>query len=205
MATLNDYSAALPRRTFTHERPAGPLQTPIIPQREPADKGLPEAVDRLDRMIKLLQNMPEAIQAQFRRSYLEGGRDQQAFCFTGTATILAGALLSPVLTFTVRDNFEGAIKSIGFNTNPGTSIQDILWSLRINNTLIHPGLDNTIFYSTEIARDVPFPYELLQNRTIEILASNTSLVDVDVDVRVSGYQSYMSEWKQWGSSPQSGL
>jgi hypothetical protein len=201
MPSLRDYSATLPRQVRTIERPKGPLQTPIVgPQ---VDKTI---LDRLDRIVKLLQGMPEANVAMFRKSYLTGGRDQQAFCTTGTVPVPFAVLVpTVVVTFVVKDNFEGAITSLGFNTTPGTSIQDIQWSLRINGTLIHPGLQNAIFYSTALANNVPFDYELLQKRTIEILAFNTSAAIINVDARISGYEAYMSEWKKWGTAPQSGL
>jgi hypothetical protein len=200
---LGDVGARLPRRTMTIERPQGPLQVPITaPEQEQGD-----LLSRLDRIIKLLESAPEETMRQFRKGYMTGGRDQQHFCDTAAATIPGGAptALVTVLTFTVNDNFEGAIQSFGFNTTPVSALQDIKWSLRVDNNLIHPGFDRRIFYSEAIAQNVPFEYELLQRRTIEILATNTSAVDIDVDVRVSGYQAYMSEWKKWGTSPQSGI
>jgi hypothetical protein len=198
---LGDVATSLPRRTMTIERPKGPLITPITAPQEQAGS----IIDRLDRIIRLLQAAPEETMRQFRKSYLQGGRDAQSFCDTATAVIPAGGSLVPVLTFVVNDNFEGAILSMGLHTNPDTALSDIEWSLRVDNNLIHPGFDRRIFYSTELAANVPFEYELLQKRTIELLATNTSLLNITVDVRLSGYQSYLAEWKKWGNAPQSGI
>jgi hypothetical protein len=206
MARLNDYSATLPRQTVTIQRPAGPLVTPLVGPKESQQKGVAEVVDRLDRMIKVLQLMPEAIQAQFRKSYLESGRDQQAFCVTPSASVaLAGFATATVLSFTVRNNFEGAILSMGFNVTPITSLQDVKWYLKINGNLVHPGFDGVTFFSSEIARHVPFQYELLQNRTVSIVAQNTLVNPITVDARLSGYTAYLAEWKRWGDAPKSGL
>jgi hypothetical protein len=198
---LGDVATTLPRRTMTIERPQGPLITPITAPIEQAGS----VIDRLDRIIRLLQSMPEDNMRQFRKSYLAGGRDQQSFCDTATVLIPAFTTGTSVLKFVVNDNFEGAILSMGFHTNPDTALNDIAWSLRIDNNLIHPGFQDRVFYSTELASNVPFEYELLQKRTIEIIAANTSAVNVNVDVRISGYQAYMAEWKKWGNAPQSGI
>jgi len=196
LGRLGDYTATLPFKTSSAEsKVLGPLQTPIK---------VPAADDRLDRLIEEIRKLPVSIVHQFRESYLKGGRDQQGFVFTGVGTAIAAAATSTIISFSVQQDFEGALQKIGINvvTPPPTNAA---WSIRINGRILHPGFTNIAFSAGSLSEPLEFELELLQGRLYELIVTNNGGAAINVEAIILGYTSYMAEWKKWGNNPKSGI
>jgi hypothetical protein len=110
-----------------------------------------------------------------------------------------------VLSFTVQPNFEGDMKAVAVNVVPPGSSSDIEWSIRINGNILAPGFTNIIIPEFMMGQQIPFRQELLQGRLIELIATNSGALAVDVEASITGYTAFMSTWKNWGKSPISGI
>jgi hypothetical protein len=201
---LGDYQALTPHRTVTNEtRALGPLQTPIV-----MPPGIQTQQQILAGLFNRLDRLPFLIVRELRKSYRKQGRDGQDFILTsaGQVTLTAGAAAAVVVSLTVQQNFEGALHHIGTKVIPAQGASYIKWSMRINNTVIHPGMNQVIFMADTLSAPLPFEMELLQMRVIELIAENTHATDdIDVCAVLLGSTSFMADWKNWGDRPLSGI
>lgn len=148
----------------------------------------------------------EAMVREFRKQLLLPARDASFFVAqnaSGSTTVAAGALVI-VASFRLSERYAGGLLGVGVNVVAPGSFSSIAWTLR-SQGFVHPGFQNLVFTESTMQVPLPFKMELLNGRSIELLAKNNAAVGVDVAGMLLGYQEELTTWKQWGSTPASGV
>lgn len=198
---LGDYPADLPNRILMTkgETQGGPLSFPAI------EAPLPDTEKSYLRQItELLERMPQALSDEFRTRFVITPREAISFIAPGGTTTIAPGAAVAIVAQLVAEQFAGFVTHVGVNVVPAGAFATVIWQIRINGA-IHPLFFDRIFAATTLSTPIPFPFELTQNRTVQLVAINTGAVAVDVAGVLVGWTEYLTTGKRYGSSPSTGI
>lgn len=152
------------------------------------------------------QSLVREMVRQFRTQMLLPSRDQSSFIATtptGYVNIAAGAITT-VASFRLSERYSGGLLQVGVNVAPPGSFGSVKWSIR-SQGFIHSGYQNLVFVANTLATPLRFQMEILNGRSIDLVAQNAGDIGVDVAGVLIGYQEELTEWKHFGSQPASGV
>ena len=199
---LGEYIQQLPYRTLVTKGPAqveGPLSVPVIESPE----NIQGTDDFLYEILDSLRTLPQRMALELRTRFPVQPRESISFvASSGDVTVAAGTA-SAIVSQTVQERFGGFLTHVGVNVVPG-AFSDITWQVRVNGA-VHPEFSGELFTQNNIPEPYPFLFELMQARTVELVAINSSGVDIDVQGVLLGWTEFLSSFKPYGSSPQSGV
>jgi len=202
---LGDYFNDIYYRTYMVRGSAGqggvmgPLSAPVIPGQQPEDQ-----ISLLRNIRDLLTFMPQAMSDEWRTRFIVQPRESISFA-TGSASVSVPALGAvAVVSETIDERFTGFLTHVGVDVIAGGAFSDIIWQIRVNGA-IHPKFANKVFFASTLATPYPFAFELCQARTLQLVAINTLAAPVQVAGVLLGWTEFMSTFKMYGSSPQSGI
>lgn len=198
---LGDYPADLPNRILFTKGYAntGPVTAPTIEGPKPEDTN-----SVLREIRDLLARMPYMLSDEFRTRFIVTPREAVAFINPGgTTTVPAGTALA-IVSQLIPEQYTGFLTHVGVGVVPAGAFASITWQIRVNGA-IHPMFFNRIFSASSIGGPTPFPMELTQNRTVELVAINGAAVPIDVAGVLVGWTEFMSTNKRYGSSPETGI
>jgi len=201
---LGDYPADLPNRILLTKGDAevGPISSPVVPGK---DSGAPEDILSILKQIRdLLSRGPEMYADEYRTRFVVQPREAISFIAPGGSTTIAAGAAVAVVSQQIDENFTGYLTGVGVNVDPPGSFPSITWQVRVNGA-IHPKFSDRIFNANTLATPLPFTLELTQNRLVQLVAINGAGAPIDVSGIMVGWTEYMSAYKRYGSSPQSGI
>jgi hypothetical protein len=177
----------------------GPLTAPTIQGPQPQDQ-----ISLLQNIRDLLLFMPQAMSDEWRTRFIVQPRESISFV-TGSASVtVPGGTAVAVVSELIDERFTGFLTHVGMNVIAGGAFSDVIWQIRINGA-IHPKFANKVFFSNTLASPYPFAFELCQARTLQLVAINTLAGPIQVAGVLAGWTEFMSTFKTYGSSPQSGI
>jgi hypothetical protein len=199
---LGDYLAPLPNQIIATrgDTAQGPLTSPTV---APASQ-CTDTVSCLQQILAMLQRMPVAFSQEFRTRFIIQPRESVAFVVPGETTSVSAGAAQAIASFKMNENFTGFLTAIGVNVTPISSIANVAWQLRVNGN-VHPNFNNQIFAASTLATPLPFAFELIQNRTVQLVAINKSGGPLDISGVLVGWTEFMASYKSYGGSPQSGI
>jgi len=100
--------------------------------------------------------------------------------------------------------FTGVITGVGVNVIPAGAFADVIWQIRVNGA-VHPLFANRVYSASTLSNPDLFPFEIPQNRTVQLVAINNGIVPVSVAGKLVGYTEYLTEYKKYGSVSASGI
>ena len=198
---LGDYIQELPNRTVITKGPnvfEGPLSAPVV-----AVENFQTWQDWLGAILEELRRLPERMSLEWRTSFPMQPRESISFINPSLDITVAAGTAVAIVSQTIEERFTGFLTEVGVNVFGG-SFADITWQLRVDGA-VHPEFADRIFNQNHVQDPLAFVFELTQARTVELVAINTSLVDIDVQGILIGWTEFMSTFKSYGSSPQSGV
>jgi hypothetical protein len=194
---LGDYPADLPNRVFITKgvAEAGPIDTPVIsPATGTSD------IDLLTQIRDLLVRLPAAMSDEWRTKFVMLPREALSFIApAGPVSVPAGASIA-VVSQIVNQNFTGFLTHVGVNVLGAGGFADVNWQIRVNGS-IHPLFTNDFFAASTLATPLPFSLELVQNRTVQLVASNNGAVAHDVVGVLVGWTEFLAQGKRYGATP----
>lgn len=207
---MGEYMQELPHRVMITKGPAttdGPVSAPTML----GPDAIPESqVDLLKEILREIRRAPARFSQEAQDRF--GIPPREGIWFDASnagVTVPAGQAVS-VVAQTVQERFTGFLEYVGVNVTGG-SFADITWQIRVGNPNtpnligVHPEYANRVFSQNTINNPDRFRFELTQNRTVQLVAINSAAVDIDVEGKLVGWTEFMSDWKDYGSSPQSGV
>lgn len=177
----------------------GPLTSPTI-QGPVVD----DQLSLLRNIRDLLLFMPNALSDEWRTRFIMQPRESISFVTGGASVAVPAGTAVAVVSELIDERFTGFLTHVGVDVISNGAFPDIIWQIRINGA-IHPKFANKIFFANTLATPYPFAFELCQARTVQLVAINTSGVPVNVAGVLVGWTEFMSSFKTYGSSPQSGI
>ena len=202
LGPLGDYIETLPNQvimTTGAKGVQGPTTSPTIPPTAPTDNN-----SLLQQIVALLQRMPVALSDEFRTRFIVQPREAVAFAVPGENIAVPPMVPTIIASFKLADKFTGFLTHIGVNVDPSGEFPNISFQLRVNNN-IHPNFSNQIFAASTLSTPIPFALELVQSRTVSLVAINSGPGTTDVSALLVGWTEFMAAYKTYGSSPQSGI
>lgn len=200
---LGDYAAALPNRVVMtrEDGPRGPLTSPTV-----APAAATDEISLLMQIRDLLSRMPVSLSDEFRTRFIVQPRESVSFIVPGTNLALpADGQPYAIAAFQMNQGFTGFLTHVGVNVSPSGGFPGITWQIRVNNN-IHPNFANRVFSASTIATPIPFAFELVQSRTVQLVAINAiGGGAVDVAGVLVGWTEFMADYKRYGAAPQSGI
>jgi hypothetical protein len=202
---LGEYFNDMYYRTLTVRGSAGqggvmgPLTAPTImgPQVE-------DQLSLLRNIRDLLLFMPQAFSNEWRERFIVQPRESISFVTGSPSVTVPASSAVAVVSELIDERFTGFLTNVGVNVIAGGAFSDVIWQIRINGA-IHPKFANKVFFASTLASPYPFAFELCQARTLQLVAINTLAVPVQVAGVLVGWTEFMSTFKNYGSSPQSGI
>lgn len=201
MAGMGDYISALPYRVLATKgasTPGGPVMYPTIPAPEAGD-----AVSLLTALLEEVRRLPENFSIEARTRFPIAPREAISFINPSLDITVPPGTGVAVVRQLIPERFTGFLTHVGVNTM-GAPPTAILWQIRVNGA-IHPEFSNRQFTQNHVANPLPFIFELTQARTLELVAINTAGAPIVVQGILVGWTEFMSSFKSYGSSPQSGV
>lgn len=204
IGALGDYVSSLPNRILTTGpgTPLGPISSPtVLPPQASND---PTAT--LAEIRDLLRNMPFALSTEFRTRFILHPRESMSFIVPGEVNPLPagpGAAVA-VAQFQMNEQFTGFLEYVGVNVIPAGAFTNVTWQIRINGN-IHPNFNNRVFNASTISTPLAFPLELVQSRTVQLVAVNNGGVPLDVQGVLVGFTEILTDAKRYGSTPAAGV
>lgn len=210
LGAFGDYPAVLPYRVLSTKGGAGqqggaldqawgPVTAPTIPGEDPDSQ-----LGLLRDIADYLRRLPEAMLLALRTQLVLTPREAVSFiALSGTVSIPAGAAVA-VVSQAIQPRFAGFITKVGVSVLPTGSFPDITWQLRVNGA-IHPEFSNRIFSASTLGDPDDFVLELVQGRTVQLVAMNTSGVAIDVQGKLVGWTEFLTDNKPYGSSSMAGI
>lgn len=210
LGAFGEYPAALPYRVLSTKGGAGqqggaigegwgPVTAPTVPGEEPDD-----SLRLLHDISEYLRRLPEAMLAALRTQLVLTPREAVSFiAMSGTVSVGAGAAVA-VVSQAIQPRFAGFLTKVGVNVLPTGSFPDITWQIRVNGA-IHPEFSNRIYSSGNLNTPDDFALELVQGRTVQLVAINTSPVAVDVQGKLVGWTEFLTDNKSYGGSSMAGI
>jgi hypothetical protein len=204
MGRMSDYIADTPYRVLQTTggqggRALGPLSYPIM-----TGPKIESDTDILRDIRALLERMPASLQDEFRTRFIIQPRESISFNAGSGDVIVGPGLAVAVVSEVVDPRFTGFLTHVGVNVIAPGSFSSILWQIRINGA-IHPKYANRVFSASTLSDPLPFAFELTQSRTVELVAVNPTGAPITVQGLLVGWTEFMSTYKSYGSSPQSGV
>lgn len=210
MRGLGDYPADLPYRVLSTKGGAGQQGGAIDggwgPVTAPVESG--EDCDTelcwLKKISRQLEHLPERLALTWRTRFVVCPREAVSFiALSGTVSVPAGTAVA-VVNQVVQPRFSGFVTRVGISVLAPASFPDVTWQLRINGA-VHPEFANRIFSAGNLNTPDDFVFELIQGRTVQLVAINTSGLAIDVQGKLVGWTEFLTDDKTYGGSPSSGI
>src|SRR5208282_4772751 len=94
-----------------------------------------------------------------------------------------------IAAFQVNNSFGGFLTNVGVNVKPAGEFPNVVFQIKVGKT-IHPNFSNRIFSVSTLATPIPFALELIQNRTVQLIAINYGVGTVDVSGVLVGWTEF---------------
>jgi len=202
---LGEYIQDLPHRVLQTTGGAGqtgargPMTAPVIPGPR-ADTVLSVLQD----IRALLDRLPEAMSLEWRTKFIMTPREAIAFIAASNSVLVPAGTAVAVVSQTTQERYTGFLTHVGVGVSPVGGFSDVIWQIRVNGA-VHPEFANRQFFAPTLATPLPFPFELTQSRTLQLVAINTSAVDLECQGVLCGWTEYMGNFKMYGASPATGI
>jgi hypothetical protein len=201
--SLGDYPAELPNRVLTTKgvEQLGPITAPTVAP--PADDQLLAAILEIRN---LLTRMPQSLSMEARTRFVVQPRESVSFITPSDVVSVPPGAAVAVCTQQIDQMFSGFLTEVGVSAAPG-NLPLITWQIRINGA-VHPKFGNNgnaIFSASTVATPLPFVFELIQNTQVSLVAINNGGAAIDVAGILIGWSEFLSTFKRYGTSPQSGI
>jgi hypothetical protein len=202
---LGEYLSDVYYRTYMVKGSAGqggvmgPLSAPVIEGQQ-----LEDPTSLLRQIRDLLLYSPQYLSNEWRTRFIMQPRETISFVSPSPTVSIAAGTAAAVVTETIDERFSGFLTHVGVNVVAPGSFPDITWQIRINGA-IHPKFANRIFAANTVPTPLPFAFELPQSRTVQLVAINTSAGIIAVQGILLGWTEFLSSFKMYGSSSQSGI
>jgi hypothetical protein len=198
---LGDYVATLPNQVIRTkgDSQGGPVTSPTVQAPAATD-----TTSQLQQIVALLQRLPVALSNEFRTRFIMPPRESVSFIVPGENIAVPKTVPTVIAAFQMNANFSGFLTHIGVNVNPVGAFSSVAFQLRVNGN-IHPNFSNLIFAAPTLQTPLPFPFELIQQRTVQLEAINNSGGTLDISAVLIGWTEFMASYKPYGSAPQSGI
>lgn len=207
---LGDYPAALPHRVLATKGSAGQeggaIDGGLGPVTAPVIRGEREmtALDYLREIRDLLRRLPQSMSLEFRTKFPMVPREAISFVATSGSVALPAGTAVAVVSQTVNERFSGFVTRVGVNVVPAGSFGSVLWQIRVNGN-IHPSFFNRVFSTSTLNDPDDFIFEIIQSRTVELVAINTGAVPLTVQGKLVGWTEFLTDNKSYGGQPASGV
>lgn len=201
MGSLGDNPQLLPNRVLAtrDDQPYAAIDTPVIPGPQPTDLS-----SLLQQIRDILLHMPQMLASEFKRDFILTPRGALAFQTPGGPLTVQVNQAVAVCSVSIAESFTGFLTHVGVAVLTPGQFQNVSWQIRING-FSHPNFNNNIFAATDLSTPIPFPVELTQNMTLQLVAINngTPLLPGPIDVSgiLVGWSEYMTSNLAYGSSP----
>lgn len=196
---LGDYPANLPYRVILTKggQAFGQTVAPIEQEEE--------TCTLLD-ICKLLKAMPWMMVMEARKQLMLPGRDAQYFIkqSVGAITVPTSGAVTQVVEYSSTEKFGGALLGVGAQVITLGAADSISWTLRVNGQ-VHPDFAGVVLNTPTTQMPLQFKMELVQGRTIELIAQSSNAAPVLVTGYLLGFTEFLTESKEWGTSPSSGI
>lgn len=206
LAGMADYESPLIRRQMASNGHAGqgealgPVADVVYPApSEPTQQQMDNARNHI------LADLPFQIAMELRRQLMLPSREAIWFARTGQVQALAAGATATVITVTMQQRQTGALEYIGTNILPIGSAANVAWSILVSTQVGHPFINQQVMLANTLGNPYKFRMELIQSQTISLQATNNGPGAVDVQGVLIGWEEYMSDDKQFGSSSASGV
>lgn len=198
--TMGDYPAELPNRILTTKgvEQLGPITAPTV---APANSD-----DLLQQIRDLLLRMPQSLSMEARTRFPVQPRESVSFINPSDVINVPAGTAVAICTQQIDQMFSGFLTHVGVAAAPG-NLPFITWQIRINGA-VHPkfGVNgNAIFSAPTLSTPLPFLFELIQNTQVSLVAINNGVGAIDVSGILLGWSEFLSTFKTFGTSPQSGI
>jgi hypothetical protein len=194
-------------RTFRTQGGAG-QQGPLGPQAYPADPAEPyddSLMELLWKIHDLLDNLPQRMSLEWRTKFYMEPREIVPFVASNPFTSLAvGAPPTAVVTQLVDERYSGYLSEVAVATAAPGTLSDISWQIRVNG-MVHPKFSGVVFETQSLTERIPFKFELVQARTVQLVATNTGAAPVNVTGALFGWSEFLALYKPYGADPASGI
>ena len=202
LGPLGDYIETLPNQVLSTQGAKGiqgPTTSPTV-EAPPAT----DTASQLQQIVALLQRLPQSLSDEFRMRFIIQPRESVAFIVPGENIAVPVTTPTIIASFQLSARFTGFLTGVGVNVHPAGEFPNIQFQLRVGNN-IHPNFSNRVFAVSTLATPIPFALELIQGRTVNLVAINNGPGTVDVSGILIGWTEFMASYKRYGSAPQSGI
>lgn len=202
---LGEYIQDLPHRVLQTTGGAGqsggrgPMSSPVIP-----GPRTDTVLSVLQDLRALLERLPETLSLEWRTKFIMTPREAISFIAPSNSVLVPAGTAVAVVSQTTQERYTGFLTHVGVGVQPVGSFSDVIWQIRVNGA-VHPEFSNRVFFAPTLSTPLPFPFELTQSRTIQLVAINTSAVDLECQGLLVGWTEYMGNFKMYGASPSTGI
>jgi hypothetical protein len=201
--TMGDYPAELPNRVLTTKgiEQLGPVTAPTVAP--PANDQL---LATIQEMRDLLIRLPQALSMEARTRFIVQPRESVSFIQPSDVISVPAGTAVAICTVQINPMFAGFLTGVGVSAAAG-NLPNLTWQIRINGA-IHPKFGtngSAIFAASNLATPLPFAFELIQNTQVSLVVLNSAGAAIDVAGVLVGWSEFLSTFKRYGTSPQSGI
>jgi hypothetical protein len=177
----------------------GPVTAPVLPGEQPETE-----LSLLREIRDLLLHLPEATLLTMRTQLVLAPREAVSFiALSGTVNIVPGAA-AVVVTQAIPPRSAGFLTKVGVNVLGAGNFPDISWQIRQGGT-VHNEFSNRIYSAANLNTPDDFILELVQGRTLELIATNAGGVPIDVQGKLVGWMEFLTDNKPYGGASMSGI
>lgn len=168
----------------------------------------PNDLAALMEVIRLLNAMPGALQTTLRTRFMIVPRE--ALPILGTSaevSVPTGGAQTALVSVTVPDGYVGYITKLGLAVVAPGNMSDITFYVKVSGIALPPPASSglKIAQNTLLAPD-DFPFEITSGKTVTVYASNANVSDAVIcAAKLVGWVERTTEYKPYGTSPQSGV